>query len=58
MGKIDKKMIKEEEKKIQRHIKNKTGFNSKIHLVVNKFGMSINFIVIDGVCTNCRKLFL
>ena len=37
------------------HIKEKRGFNSKIYLVVNEYGMRINFIVINGSCVDCKE---
>ena len=37
------------------YIKDKRGLNSKIYLVVNKYGMPINFIVADGLCANCKE---
>ena len=36
------------------HIKNKRGINSKIHLVVNEYGIPINFIVTDESCADCK----
>ena len=40
------------------HIKNKRGINSKIHLVVNEYGIPINFIVTNGLHTNCKEAIL
>ena len=35
------------------YIKEKKGTNLKIHLVVNEYGMPINFIVTYGSCSDC-----
>ena len=37
------------------YIKYESGINSKIHLVVNKYGMPINFIVTDGSHADCKE---
>ena len=37
------------------YIKNARWLNSKIHLVVNKYGMPINFIVANGACADCKE---
>ena len=37
------------------YIKYKRGINSKIHLVVNKYGMPINFIVTARSSTDCKE---
>ena len=31
------------------------GLNSKIHLVVNEYGIPINFTVLNGSCDDCEK---
>ena len=37
------------------YIKNERGVNSKIHLMVNEYGMQINFIVMDRSPANCKE---
>ena len=37
------------------HIKDKRRPNSKIHLVVNEYGMPINFIVTDRSYADCKE---
>ena len=37
------------------YIKDKMGFNSKIYLVVNEYGIPTNFIVTDGPCADCKE---
>ena len=37
------------------YIKDKMGLNSTIHLVVNEYGVPINFIVTNGSCADCKE---
>ena len=37
------------------NINDKMGLNSKINLVVNEYGMPINFIVTNRLCTDCKE---
>ena len=37
------------------YIKDKRGLNSKIHLVINEYGMLINFIVTDELCADYKE---
>ena len=43
--------------KIQLYQKQKN-VQSKIHLVVNEYGIPINFIVTNGLHTNCKEAIL
>ena len=37
------------------NINDKMGLNSKIHSVVNEYGMPINFIVTNRLCADCKE---